>query len=337
MKKGFIIIANSILFLYACQQPTKTNELPEGPKEEIGLIKFKVPVFNDDQAFQFIKDQVNFGPRVPNTPAHLKCQKYFIDFFKGNRLIVTEQHFQAKAFNGTMLNGNNITASINPKASNRIFISAHWDTRPFADQDTKNINTPIDGANDGGSGVAVIMQLAQTLVKDTTIKLGVDFILWDLEDYGQNAQYNKPYVEDSYCLGSQYWAKNKAAAYQPKYGINLDMIGAPGATFFKDGISIQFAYGVVEKMWNAAKTAGYANYFVNKSTPASLTDDHKYINTIAKIPCIDIIHHDEATPSNFPITWHTHNDNVNAIDKNSLRAVGQSLLQLIYEENNQIK
>ncbi len=292
-----------------------------------------VPAFNMDSAFNYVAAQVSFGPRVPNTKGHEACKNYMVSTLKQLGCTVTEQNFTVTAYDNKKLKSTNVIAAINPEVKiNRILLSAHWDTRPVADQDSQKQNEPIDGANDAGSGVGVLLEIARVLQADTAFTLGIDIILWDSEDYGQPANSGFPPMEDSYCLGSQYWAKNKPMEYQPKFGINLDMVGASGATFYKDGVSLQYAYGVVEKVWKAAAAAGFGNVFVNQQTGATMTDDHLYVNTLANIPCIDIIHHDASTPSNFPISWHTHNDNINGIDKNSLKAVGQTLLQMLYAE-----
>lgn len=325
----------SILLAFSCTDESTTSPTPPVTDAPVAIY---VPAFNADSAFGYVQAQVNFGPRVPNTKAHETCKNYLINTLKSYNCSVTAQTYTVTAYDTKKLKGTNVIAAINPTVKeNRILLSAHWDTRPVADQDNQKQTEPIDGANDAGSGVAVLMEIARVLQTDTTFKLGVDIILWDCEDYGQPANSGFPNMEDSYCLGSQYWAKNKPIDYQPKFGVNLDMVGAPGTVFYKDGVSLQYAFGVVEKVWKAAANAGFGNVFVNNTTGATMTDDHLYVNTIAKIPCIDIIHHDASTPSNFPISWHTHNDNINAIDKNSLKAVGQTLLQMLYEEQEIIK
>ena len=303
------------------EQTTKSNE---------SVTYIKAPEFNSDTAFGFISTQVEFGPRVPNSKAQKQCEQFIVNTLKRYDLKITEQKTRLKAFDDNMLYCNNIMGSINPEMANRIFISAHWDTRPFADQDKQDTDKPIDGANDGGSGVGVMLEIARVLSNQKP-NIGIDLIFFDCEDYGQPRESKYPQMQDSYCLGSQYWAKNKPLSYAPKYGINLDMVGNANATFTKEGTSVYYAYGVVEKVWQTAARAGYQQFFVDRNT-SPITDDHAYVNELAKIPCIDIIHHDPTTPSNFPYTWHTHQDNLSNIDKGTLKAVGQTLLELIYNE-----
>lgn len=210
-------------------------------------------------------------------------------------------------------------------------LCAHWDTRPFADQDSVNRNKPISGANDGGSGVGVLLEIARML-STASSPVGVDIIFFDAEDYGQPDDSPLPQKKDTYCLGSQYWAKNPPVpGYKPMYGILLDMVGAKNATFTMEDISMNFAASVMENVWKTAADIGYSDYFLFTRT-GQIVDDHYYINTLAGIPTIDIIHHDASTKYNFPREWHTHRDTMDIIDKNTLKAVGQTLLEVIFRE-----
>lgn len=329
--KYFLYLFLFSTFITACSTDNNSKQEHVTNKEEERNY-IKAPDFSADTAYNFIATQVAFGPRTPNSKAQKQCEKFIVSTLKKYNLTVIEQKTQVKAYDGKMLYCNNITGSIHPENTNRIFISGHWDSRHVADQDVANQNKPIEGANDGGSSAAVMLEMARVLSQYKDLKIGVDFIFFDCEDYGQPNNSGLPYMEDSYCLGSQYWSKNKPMGYQPRYGINIDMVGATNVRFLKDGTSLQYAYGVVEKVWQTAARIGYGSVFINKQSGTSLTDDHLYVNTLANIPCIDIIHHDEATPSNFPITWHTHNDNLQNIDKTSLKAVGQTLLEVVVNE-----
>jgi len=292
-----------------------------------------VPVFNADSAYNYTKAQVDFGSRVPNSVAHEKCADYLIAKLKSYTKDIVVQETKVKSFDGKTLKIKNIIASFKPGTNNRIFISSHWDSRPFADQDpdVKNHKTPIPGANDGASGVGIIIEIAR-LLSINPPPIGVDLVLFDAEDYGQPENSGYAEMEDSWCLGSQYWAKNPHVKdYYAKYGILLDMVGGEGATFTMEGTSVQYAPDIMKKVWDVAVRAGYSDYFLYSKTGA-ITDDHLYINEYAKIPTIDIIHRDSSTPSGFYKYWHTLKDDMAGINKNTLNAVGQTLLSVIFQE-----
>ena len=328
MYRFHFLICCTFLFLISCDSDKKKadeTEVTANPKV--------IPAFNPDTAYLYIAKQTEFGPRVPNTKPHIKCGDFLISAFRNYSLMVKEQSFTAKAFDGKVLQLRNIIASINPSATKRIIIASHWDARPFADNDKgKDINKPIDGANDGASGVGVILELARILKNDTSFKVGVDFILFDGEDYGQPENSGYPEMKDSWCLGSQYWAKNKHVAnYNAYYGVLLDMVGGKGARFAMDGTSAYFAPEVQKKIWNTASSSGYGPQFVAQVTE-EIIDDHYYVNRDAKIPMVDIIEWEPSDGSYFSPTWHTHDDNIQNIDKQTLKAVGQTLINLLYNE-----
>ncbi len=292
-----------------------------------------VPVFNADSAYLYVDKQVAFGPRVPNTKAHIKCADYLSSKLKEFGADVIVQEAKLKAFDDKILNAKNIIGQFNPQIKNRVMLFAHWDSRPFADhsKDPERRNEPILGANDGASGVGVLLEIARCLQHDT-LPIGIDIIFFDAEDYGIPDHLDVPWKPDTWCLGSQYWSKNPHTPnYYAQYGILLDMIAAPQATFYQEQQSIQFAPRVVKKVWNTANDLGYGNHFIYEKGGA-ITDDHVYVNNIRGIPCIDIIQFDPSTDSSFGSYWHTHNDNMNVIDKNTMKAVGQTLLHVIYNE-----
>ena len=295
----------------------------------------KVPRFDRDSAYQFVKKQVDFGPRVPNSEGHQKAKDWMVAKFKNYGAQVIEQDFQAQAYDGTQLNATNIIAQFNSNNKKRILLAAHWDTRPIADSDlsTERRDEPILGADDGGSGVAILLEIARQL-QANPINMGVDLILFDAEDYGAPREKEEELSQNSlltWCLGSQHWSKNPhIVGYKAKYGILLDMVGSKGARFTKEAISMRYAPQVMNKIWKLAQGMGYGNYFVNNKSD-QVIDDHLFVNEIAKIPMIDIINR---TPSGFGPYWHTHNDNIKIIDKSTLRAVGQVMLAVIYREYN---
>ena len=203
-------------------------------------VNVNVPDFIADSAYSFVEKQLVFGPRALGTTAHEKCADYLTSKFKTYTKNVIVQETKVKTFDGKIFPIKNIIASFSPEINNRIFICAHWDSRSFADNDpdVKKHKTPIPGANDGASGVGVIMELAR-LLNINKPPIGIDLILFDAEDYGQPQKSDFPEQEDTWCLGSQYWAKNPhKKGYFAKYGILLDMVGAKEATFTMDGTSM---------------------------------------------------------------------------------------------------
>jgi len=321
-----------LTLLFSCGGP-KVNTENDKTQKQITNENINVPQFNEDSAYYYVDKQVSFGPRVPNSKPHNECALFLEQAFKKYTKNVTVQKTRVRAYDGTALNVANIIASFKPEIRNRIFLCAHWDSRPVADNDPdpEMAKKPILGANDGASGVGVLVEIARLLCKNEP-KIGVDLILFDAEDYGQPQNSTLPQKPDTWALGAQYWAKNPHNPdYTAKYGILLDMVGAKDATFLKEGYSMKFAPDIVEKVWNIAQKLGYANFFINKET-SSITDDHYYVNTINGIPTIDIIHYDNTTSSGFPSHWHTHNDNMDNISKVTLKAVGQTLLNVVFEE-----
>ncbi|MEQ8704086.1 MAG: M28 family peptidase [Phaeodactylibacter sp.] len=330
MQRVSIVLGFSLLLLLnSCSSDGGSSEsIPPPPPKE----KVSVPKFERDSALSYVAQQVAFGPRVPNTEAHRQAKAWLVKQFKSYGAKVTEQDFEVEAYTGDMLQATNIIAQFNPGAQKRILLAAHWDTRPFADSpiNEERRDDPILGADDGGSGVAVLLEIARQL-QGSPIEMGVDIVLFDAEDYGESGGE----TPDTYALGAQYWSRNPhvSGAQKPKYGILLDMVGAQGARFPKEYFSMQYAPQVVNKVWKLGQNMGYGNYFVNEQGGA-ITDDHYYVNTIARIPMIDIINRTKGTQTGFGEHWHTHNDDLDIIDKRTLRAVGQVVLAVIYREAN---
>lgn len=318
-----------LLFIIIACKPTENsheNHQSGNPSKEKKLIN--APEFSADSAYEWIKKQLSFGPRVPGTNAHQKCREWLVQKFKSYGAEVHVQKAKIKTYNGREIEISNIIARYGVEKPKRVMLSAHWDTRPFADEDSVRQSEPILGANDAASGVAILIEMARHLQNQST-HIGIDIFLWDAEDMGNSE------VEDSYCLGSQYWAKNiYPPNYRAVYGINLDMVGAKNAQFPQEGISQKYAQGILDKVWQTAHQIGYGAYFIYQVS-APITDDHYYINKIAGIPMIDIIHKD-ITKDHFFEQWHTHGDNLDVIDKNTLKAVGQTLLQVIYNEPTEL-
>ena len=326
-----LLLCGSLVFS-ACDSAEKGSVQQAEAEEQKATVQ--APAFNADSAYALVAKQVAFGPRVPNTPAHYATGEWIVAKLREYGAEVKEQKFQMQAYDGTTLNLRNVIASFNPGAANRVLLAAHWDTRPIADKDEKEPNTPIAGANDGASGVGVLLEIARTLHEaQQKPDVGVDLIFFDGEDYGQPDNSNLPYKEDTWCLGSQYWSKNKHVPnYRANYGILLDMVGAENARFAREGHSMQFARQIVNKVWKAGNSIGYSDYFKYENAPA-IIDDHYYVNKLGGIRMIDIIEYNMSNPDDyFGPYHHRHSDNMDVISKNSLKAVGQTLLHVIYNE-----
>ncbi|MBR3014502.1 MAG: M28 family peptidase [Bacteroidaceae bacterium] len=290
-----------------------------------------VPVFNADSAYHYVKYQVDFGPRVPNTEAHQACGDYLIKQLEkfGAKLYV--QQASVSSYDGKLLNARNIIGAFNPESKKRVALFSHWDSRPWADNDPdpQKHFTPILGANDGASGVGVLMEVARQLQQQAP-SIGIDIIFFDAEDYGTHRDYNGEHKEEHWCLGSQYWARNPhIQGYSARYGILLDMVGGKDATFKYEYYSEMYAKDVNRKVWRTADKLGFGRYF-KKQDGGGATDDHLFVNKLAHIPTIDII----ATSDQYSFFehWHTVRDDMDAIDRQTLQAVGQTLLQVIYSE-----
>ena len=312
------------MLVYACGgSKEKASENNSVPPLRIA------PVFDADSAYAYTQKQVDFGPRVPGSSAHYACGNYLSGFLRNCGAVVQEQNFKAVRWDRVEMPARNIIASFKPELKKRILLMAHWDTRYLADQDTLRKSEPIDGANDGASGVAVLLEIARQIsLNADSLQVGVDLLLLDVEDQGNPSESDA----DSWCLGSQYWSKNKHQAnYSAYFGVLLDMVGARNARFAREGISRKFAPNVVDKIWSTAARLGYQQYFIPMDAP-EIVDDHYFINTIAQIPTIDIIEYSHGGPVYFGTYWHTHQDNMTIIDPATLKAVGQTVLTSVYNE-----
>ncbi len=302
--------------------------------------------FCADSAYAFCAAQCQYGPRTMNSVAHEECGQWIAEKFRQYGFDVELQRADLKGYDGTILKSTNIiaksrqlTALATPHSQRensqqpRILICAHWDSRPWADNDPDSANwrKPVMAANDGASGVAVMLEIARLLQQNDSASVAVDFVCFDAEDWG-TPQWENDSDGDSWALGAQYWAANcpKQIANSYQYGILLDMVGGQSARFYQEYFSMKYARNIVEKVWQAASAAGYRSYFPAKDG-GGVTDDHLPVNEKAGIPCIDIInHYPDCEQSNFGPTWHTINDDMQHIDKNTLQAVGQTLIQLLF-------
>ena len=323
------------------------------------------PSFSSDSAYAYIERQRAFGPRVPNSNAHMQCAVWLIEQLKAFGAEVELQKGFMPDYKGDNQQIYNIIGHFTPvqrdsasHASARILLGAHYDTRPWCDEedDYSDRFYNVPGANDGASGVGVLLEVARQIglrISNSEqsersnspqggLSTPVDIIFFDCEDMGTPRVYTGAEREDTWCLGSQLWATNYArlsaegglssiseAVYQAKpvyaYGIVLDMVGAPDAVFPLEMYSTQYASNYQHQIWRAAEQLGYGAMF-SKQQSYPITDDHYYINYIAGIPCVDVIHYDIRNATGFPHWWHTRNDNMDNISKSTLQAVGEVVM-----------
>ena len=299
------------------------------------------PAFCADSAYAYIEKQMAYGPRVPNSKAHNDCAVWFIQQLRARGAKVELQRGQMPDYRGNNQQIYNIIAHFStPEISKRprILLGAHYDTRPWCDEEEEYSERfyNVPGANDGASGVGVLLEVARQLqqrIADSTLHTPVDIILFDVEDMGTPHFYTGMERADTWCLGSQLWATNyakQASDHQSpitnyKFGIVLDMVGAPDAFFPRELYSSQYAANYQQQIWKAAERLGYGAMFSNQQS-YPITDDHYYINYIAGIPCVDIIHYDIRNATGFPHWWHTRDDDMSNISKQTLQAVGEVVM-----------
>lgn len=324
--KLFAAIIAVSLVLFSCKSDPKpvVEDLPSKTRA-------KVPPFNVDSSYQFLVDQLDFGYRVPGTDAHEACRDYLVAKLRSYGLTVKVQKFKADIYTGVKMPGYNIIAQYKPEHSKRVALAAHWDTRMIADKDpdAENHDDPIMGADDGASGVAGLLEIART-IQQNPINLGVDFMLFDVEDQGDMGGDVK-----TWALGSQYWSQNKVPNnYDADFGILLDMIAAKGARFGREQYSMRDAPQVMNTVWKLAQNMGYSDLFQDYNA-GGIADDHVYMNA-AGIPTIDIISipFPENRESSFGHYHHTVADNIDVIDKRNLKVVGQVVLAVLYRHSD---
>lgn len=328
LKTTLIFLMLAVAFT-ACENEVDTNQ-PNMNLVPQADTKVKIPKFDGVAAKAYVAKQVSFGPRIPNTEGHKACKKWLVNTFKSFGLTVIEQDFVATTYTNVELNSTNIIARHNPNIKERVILAAHWDTRPFADKDPDPARQeePILGADDAGSGVGVLLEIAR-LLKENPIPMGIDIILFDAEDYGDASGQH----EDTFGMGSQYWGKNPHIHREDvKYGILLDMVGAKGAKFSKEGYSTTNAGELTNKIWKLAKMMKKDNLFVEESG-GFVMDDHFYFMKHFKKPMVDIINR-PSDEFGFGAHWHTHGDNMDIIDEKVLEAVGQVVTAVIFKESN---
>ena len=325
--RQILYIALSLVFL-SCQTKTKNTT-------EVRC------AFSADSAYAYIAQQVSFGARVPGTEEHQACGDWLVHKLARYGAQVKNQHGTMINYAGEKQPIRNIEAHFEGNTSHAILLCAHWDCRPWSDEEDhyEDRFTPVMGANDGASGVGVILEILRQLsIRKANGEFipSVQIVFFDCEDMGTPNHYTGKDREDTWCLGSQYWAKEykqaidngKSSVCKCQYGILLDMVGDPSATFPREYFSMNYAGSYVELLWRTAIRLGYSRYFINQNV-YPITDDHYYINTIAAIPCVDIIDYKANNGTGFAEWWHTQQDDMRNINKQTLQAVGQTVLTTI--------
>ncbi len=310
-----ILVFSLLILIAAC-----AKEQPKPPQvQKMEKAPPNVPSFNEDSAFSYLTAQTDFGPRNPGSSGHQKCLEYLQREMQKNTDAVNLQPFTIKGYEGQTFNLTNIIASFNLQATTRILLLAHWDTRPRADQekDSKKRNQPILGANDGASGVAILMEMSRQ-IKASPPAAGVDILFVDGEDYGKEADTK------NYFLGARYFAQHQPPGYAPAFGILLDMVGDKELDIEREENSVKAAPDIVNLVWSTARDLGIPQF----STQLQYAlDDHIPLNE-AGIKTIDLIdfHYPDASNK----YWHTTEDTPDKCSAESLGAVGRVLLHVIY-------
>ncbi len=313
--KKLLLLAAIALVLGSCSKRS-TEQKPEQASITLKTPTVPIPQFDANSAFNYLVKQVDFGPRAPNTDAHQQCLQYLQQVLSMYADSVQLQKFNVPGYDGVVLHLTNIIAHFNLKSKTRVLLTAHWDSRPRADhQPGGPVDKPIPGADDGASGVAVLLEMARGF-KESPPPVGVDIILWDGEDYGREGDMNY------YCLGSKYWAATKPFSYQPVFAINLDMIGQKNLSISKEGYSVQYAPDVVDLVWNTAAEMGVTQFVDRTMDP--IYDDHLQLDNVG-IKAIDLIDFDYKY-------WHTLEDTPDKCSPESLSAVGRVLLEVLYRK-----
>lgn len=285
-----------------------------GCREEIPLPPRE---FDGQAAFGYLRAQVEFGPRVPGTEGHRRMAEWLEQMVRERAESVVVQSWRHVNARGDTLLMQNVVGRFNPAAQDRILYLAHWDTRPVSDgPNSTRTSVPVPGANDGASGVAVLLAVADALKKSAPA-LGVDLLFVDGEDYGDFSKQPSDVL-----IGARWYTAHQAPGPQPHFAVLFDLVGDADLQFYQEGNSLTGAPQIVEKVWNVAHRLGYQRYFRSDSAGRhTLTDDHVELQRVG-IRAIDVVDFD------YP-AWHTPEDDLSKVSAASLQVVGDVALALI--------
>ena len=326
-----ILATASIAFLFSMCSASSGSKTADSAQNITKTEAAKTLSFDADSAYAYVAKQIEFGPRVPGSAAQKACAEWLQETLEKNGAKVYVQNTEATAYDGTKLPVINIIGCYNPEAKTRVLLMSHWDCRHVsdADPDKTKYHNPVDGANDGASGVGVLLELARQAGMRNP-KVGIDIFLCDAEDYGAPDEFKGEHKEEWWALGTQAWCrKPHVDGYRANYGILLDMVGAKDATFYFEYYSKRFASDILNRVWGVAQNLGYGRYFIPKDG-AGITDDHVFVNKMTGIPTIDIIDTRMNGEGTFYPYWHTSGDTLDKIDKETLKAVGSVLTALLF-------
>lgn len=320
----------ALLLLTSCGAKGTTNTpSPSGTQQQAQAQT--LPAFNADSAYAYVAAQCAFGPRVPGSEAQQSCAQWLESELHRHGAQVQVQRGEMTSYDGKQLQVINLVGSFNPDARMRVLLMSHWDSRHVADNDpevTKR-HLPVMGANDGASGVGVLLEVAR-LAGLKMPQVGIDIFLTDVEDYGAPDDWSGDHDEKWWAMGTQMWCREAAKqGYRAQYGVLLDMVGSPDATFYREYYSEHYAKAYVNEIWQTAARLGYNNLFIDRMG-GGVTDDHVFINRMLNIPCVDIIDYRLEGDAGFCPEWHTTHDTMDRISAQTLGCVGKVLVNMLW-------
>ncbi|PYP36744.1 MAG: hypothetical protein DMD46_07985 [Gemmatimonadetes bacterium] len=272
--------------------------------------------FVGTRAFEYLQHQMQLGPRIPGSPGHERTGDWILERLRATADTVQVQAFDHVTRQHSSLHLRNFFARFRPAATERVLFLAHWDTRPHADQSANlgQQELPVPGANDGASGVALLLGVADAL-KARPPALGVDLLFVDGEDYGDFAKDSNDVL-----IGTRYFTAHQPPGYQPLFAVLFDMVADKDQQFYYEGSSQQFAPEVVDRVWRAAADLGYSRVFI-PGVKHTLIDDHVALQKVG-IHAIDVVDFD------YPY-WHTTEDTIDKVSAASLQVVGDVAVALV--------